>query len=124
MHIPLAGPANRQGRLVASNLFAKTPEARRSYKNTQGTAVCKVIDATVAMTGANEKTLIRLKMPYTKVYAHAMHHASYYPGAQMISLKLLYNPENGARLACQCLNNSRQDSWCSGSWQRGCRKAH
>ncbi|KAH3757559.1 pyridine nucleotide-disulfide oxidoreductase [Pelomyxa schiedti] len=102
-HIPLAGPANRQGRIVATNLFCKNPKFKLSYKKTQGTAVCKVFDLTVAMTGANEKLLKRLNKPYNKVYLHSMSHASYYPGAQLMCIKLIYDPESMKILGAQAV---------------------
>ncbi|MEH6451855.1 MAG: FAD-dependent oxidoreductase, partial [Psychromonas sp.] len=88
MLAPLAGPANRQGRLAANNIFG----AQETYKKTQGTAICKVFDLAVASTGLNEKTLLRKSMPYEKIYVHAASHASYYPGAHPVSLKLLFDP--------------------------------
>ena len=75
--IPLAGPANRQGRIAAINALGG--DAR--YRKTQGTAVCKVFDQTVAATGLNEKALKRAGMAYDKVYVHSNNHAGYYPGA-------------------------------------------
>lgn len=95
--IPLAGPANRQGRIVANNIFG----IDTSYQNTQGTGVCKIFNLTADMTGVNEKTLKKLKYNYEKIYIHSMDHASYYPGATPISLKLLFSPENGKILGAQ-----------------------
>ncbi|MBN2513057.1 MAG: FAD-dependent oxidoreductase [Sedimentisphaerales bacterium] len=97
--IPLAGPANRQGRIAASHIFGQ----KLTYKKTQGTAVCKVFNHAVAMTGLNEKTLKRMGMPYEKVYVHPADHASYYPGATQISLKLLFDPKNGRILGAQAV---------------------
>jgi peroxiredoxin family protein/TusA-related sulfurtransferase/rhodanese-related sulfurtransferase len=89
--VPLAWPANRQGRVVADNIYGK----KTSYKGTLGTAVAKVFDLTVATTGNNEKTLQRLGIPYESVHIHPASHASYYPGGFPISLKMTFNPENG-----------------------------
>jgi len=97
--IPLAGPANRQGRIAADNIFGKPS----SYKNTQGTAICKVFGLSIAMTGASEKTLKRLKVPYEKIYIHAASHASYYPGASPINLKLIFDPQSGKILGAQAV---------------------
>ncbi|GLS92559.1 NADH oxidase [Psychromonas marina] len=105
MLAPLAGPANRQGRLAANVIFGSD----ETYKKTQGTAICKVFDLAVASTGMNEKTLLRKKMPYEKVYVHAMSHASYYPGAHPVSLKLLFNPENGKILGAQAVGKDGVD---------------
>lgn len=97
--IPLAGPANRQGRLAADVIFGRPGR----YKDTQGTAVVKVFDLTFAMTGASEKTLARLGRPYRKVYVHAADHATYYPGAKPITLKLLFDPADGRILGAQAV---------------------
>jgi NADPH-dependent 2,4-dienoyl-CoA reductase/sulfur reductase-like enzyme/peroxiredoxin family protein/TusA-related sulfurtransferase/rhodanese-related sulfurtransferase len=97
--IPLAGPANRQGRIAADNIFGRPS----SYKKTQGTAICKVFGLTVGMTGTNEKNLKRLKTPYEKIYIHAASHASYYPGASPINLKLIFDPQNGKILGAQAV---------------------
>jgi NADPH-dependent 2,4-dienoyl-CoA reductase/sulfur reductase-like enzyme len=69
--VPLAGPANRQGRIAADNIFGR----RSAYRGTQGTAIVRVFDATAAMTGASEKTLRRANLPFRKVYVHPTHHA-------------------------------------------------
>lgn len=87
--IPLAGPANKQGRIAADNICG----INSTYKGTQGTAIIKVFDLTAASTGANERTLQRFNMPYKVVYVHPVSHASYYPGAKPMSLKLIFNEE-------------------------------
>lgn len=89
--VPLAWPANRQGRIVADNIFGKSV----AYKGTLGTAIAKVFEITVAATGNNEKTLKRLGLPYEAVHIHPASHAGYYPGGFPVSLKLTFNPENG-----------------------------
>jgi NADPH-dependent 2,4-dienoyl-CoA reductase/sulfur reductase-like enzyme/peroxiredoxin family protein/TusA-related sulfurtransferase/rhodanese-related sulfurtransferase len=103
--IPLAGPANRQGRIAADNIFGRSS----IYKNTQGTAICKVFNLAIGMTGASEKTLKRLKVPYEKIYVHAASHASYYPDAFPINLKLLFDPENGKILGAQAVGHDGVD---------------
>lgn len=103
--IPLAGPANRQGRIAADNIFGRAS----SYKKTQGTAICKVFDLTVGMTGSNEKNLKRLKIPYETITIHAASHASYYPGASPINLKLLFDPQNGKILGAQAVGREGVD---------------
>ncbi|HOW59251.1 MAG TPA: FAD-dependent oxidoreductase [Candidatus Omnitrophota bacterium] len=97
--IPLAGPANRQGRIAADNIFGRNS----TYKDTQGTAICKVFGLTIGMTGTNEKNLKRLKVPYEKIYIHAASHASYYPGASPINLKLIFDPKTGKILGAQAV---------------------
>ena len=87
--IPLAGPANKQGRIAADNIAG----LNSSYKGTQGTAIIKVFDMTAASTGNNERSLKRLNIPYRVVYVHPVSHASYYPGATQMTLKLLFNDE-------------------------------
>jgi NADPH-dependent 2,4-dienoyl-CoA reductase/sulfur reductase-like enzyme/rhodanese-related sulfurtransferase len=103
--IPLAGPANRQGRIAADNIFGHGS----TYKKTQGTAICKVFDLTIGMTGMNEKGLIRTGTPYEKIYIHPANHATYYPGASPISIKLLFNPESGVILGSQAVGHSGID---------------
>ncbi|WP_298941607.1 FAD-dependent oxidoreductase [uncultured Psychromonas sp.] len=105
MLAPLAGPANRQGRLAANVIFGST----ETYKKTQGTAICKVFDLAVASTGLNEKTLVRKGMAYEKVYVHAASHAGYYPGAQPVTLKLLFNPDSGVILGAQAVGKDGID---------------
>ncbi|QTH40544.1 FAD-dependent oxidoreductase [Cohnella sp. LGH] len=87
--VPLAGPANKQGRIAADNVCG----LGTTYKGSQGTAVIKVFGMTGAATGNNEKTLQRLGIPYHVVHVHPGSHAGYYPGATPISLKLLFNAE-------------------------------
>ncbi|MFA5523888.1 MAG: DsrE/DsrF/DrsH-like family protein [Tissierellales bacterium] len=88
--IPLAGPANKQGRIVSNNIVGK----KESYKGTQGTSIAKVYDLTVASTGHNEKILKRNGMEYGKDYKvsiiHSKSHAGYYPGAFTMSIKLIF----------------------------------
>ncbi len=97
--IPLAGPANRQGRIAADHIMGRPS----SYKNTQGTAVCKVMDFTIAMTGLNEKQLRRSQQDYLKIYLHPYSHAGYYPGAKPMHLKLLFENKSGRILGAQAV---------------------
>lgn len=97
--LPLAGPANRQGRTAADAILGR----EAAYRGTQGTAVCKVFELTIAMTGQSEKSLRRLGRPFEKVYVHAADHAGYYPGATPIHLKLLFHPEDGRILGAQAV---------------------
>lgn len=87
--IPLAGPANRQGRTIADNILG----LNSAYKNTQGTAVVKVFDLTVASTGNNEKQLIKKNIEYKKTFIWGNSHASYYPNSFPLLIKLLFNTE-------------------------------
>ena len=103
--IPLAGPANRQGRIAADNAFGR-PSV---YRRTQGTAICKVFELAVGMTGMSEKALKRAGMACEKVYVHPASHASYYPGASPISLKLLFDPASGKILGAQAVGTDGVD---------------
>ncbi len=87
--VPLAGPANKQGRIAADNI-AGLPS---SYKGSQGTSIIKVFGLTAASTGANERTLKRNGLDYRCITIHPVSHASYYPGAVPMTLKLIFNPE-------------------------------
>jgi NADPH-dependent 2,4-dienoyl-CoA reductase/sulfur reductase-like enzyme/rhodanese-related sulfurtransferase len=103
--VPLAGPANRQGRIAADHIFGR--DAR--YRGTQGTAVVRVFERTAALTGASEKVLRRAGRPYRKVYVHPTHHAGYYPGAEAMTLKALFDPETGRVLGAQAVGGSGVD---------------
>jgi NADPH-dependent 2,4-dienoyl-CoA reductase/sulfur reductase-like enzyme/rhodanese-related sulfurtransferase len=105
VQVPLAGPANRQGRIAADNVFGKQVR----YRGTQGTAILGFFGHTAAMTGASEKTLRRLNLPYRKVYTHPAHHAGYYPGAEGMSLKLLFSPDTGRILGAQAIGGAGVD---------------
>ncbi|MEH7273135.1 CoA-disulfide reductase, partial [Neobacillus vireti] len=97
--IPLAGPANRQGRIAANNMMGKNEK----YQGTLGTSIAKVFDLTVAATGNNEKILKRLGINYEVVHIHPSSHAGYYPGAAPISLKLIFNKNNGKIYGAQAV---------------------
>ncbi len=105
--VPLAGPANRQGRIAAGAILESfNPRLKRnlSFRGVQGTAVCQVFGTTVAISGASEKALQRAGIDnYRAVYLHPGHHASYYPGAQPIHLKLIYDGDNGRVLGVQAV---------------------
>lgn len=96
--IPLAGPANKQGRIVADNIVFGN---RETYKGTIGTSIAKVFDLTVAAAGANAKLLKREGIPYQSSYTHSASHAGYYPGAVPMSIKILFSPDNGQLLGAQ-----------------------
>lgn len=103
--VPLAGPAARQGR-VAADAICGLPAA---FHGVLGTGVVGAFGMTLAMTGASEKKLRKLGMPFDKVYTHSFHHASYYPNAEMISLKLLYRPNDGRLLGAQAVGKAGVD---------------
>lgn len=103
--VPLAGPANRQGRIAADNVFGRAVR----YRGTQGTAIVGVFDRTAAMTGASEKVLQRSQRPFRKIYIHPAHHAGYYPGAEGMSLKLLFDPQSGRILGAQAVGGAGVD---------------
>lgn len=105
VQVPLAGPANRQGRIAADNIFGRASR----YRGTQGTAIVRVFDKTAAMTGASEKSLKRAGHSYRKVYIHPTNHAGYYPGAQAMTLKLLFDPETGKVLGAQAVGGEGVD---------------
>lgn len=94
--IPLAGPANRQGRIIADNING----FKSVYKNSQGTAVVKVFDLTIANVGNNEKQLLKNNIPYKKTFIFNNSHAGYYPDATRTLYKLLFN-EQGKILGAQ-----------------------
>jgi NADPH-dependent 2,4-dienoyl-CoA reductase/sulfur reductase-like enzyme/rhodanese-related sulfurtransferase len=98
--IPLAGPANRQGRIAADVIAGRTSR----FRGTQGTSVIGIFGATVATTGVNEKLLTRLNhKDYEKVYLFPNSHAGYYPGAKTIVLKVIFRKSDGRLLGAQAL---------------------
>lgn len=97
--IPLAGPANRQGRIAADNIFGRTDR----YEGTWGTAVLRLFRLTAGCTGASEKALRRANLPYQAVHLHPGSHAGYYPGAEPIALKVLFAPDTGRLLGAQAV---------------------
>jgi NADPH-dependent 2,4-dienoyl-CoA reductase/sulfur reductase-like enzyme/rhodanese-related sulfurtransferase len=101
----LAGPANKQARIAADNALGRKAE----FKGTLGTSVVKVFDMTAASTGLNEKKLKALGMPYLKSYTHSVSHATYYPGAELMSVKLLFAPGDGRILGCQIIGREGVD---------------
>lgn len=99
--LPLAGPANRQGRIVADNICG----FNSTYKNTQGTSVVKIFDLTVASSGNSEKQLKQKEIPYWKTYVYGRSHAGYYPNSDMILYKLLFS-NDGKILGIQGIGES------------------
>lgn len=95
--IPLAGPANKQGRIAANNIMGK----KEKYKGTQGTSIAKIFDIVPASTGAAEKDLEAKDFSYQVVHITANNHAGYYPGSQPMMLKLIYQKDEGRILGAQ-----------------------
>lgn len=103
--IPLASPANRQGRMVADILSGM----KRSYKGTLGTSIVKAFDLSAAVTGLSEKLLQRFNIPYEALHTSPPDHASYYPGSAQMTLKLLFDPESGKVLGAQAVGKKGVD---------------
>ena len=99
--IPLGGPANKQGRIAANNISGK----KEIYRGTQGTSVLKIFDMTMAMTGANERLLTSENIDFQSIIIHAHDHATYYPDANPLTLKMLFN-QNGKLLGAQAFGHS------------------
>ncbi|PEA55137.1 CoA-disulfide reductase [Bacillus pseudomycoides] len=104
--IPLAWPANRQGRLLADIIHG---HADSIYKGTMGTSIAKVFELTVASTGVNEKVLQRLDLPYEVVHVQANSHAGYYPNAYPVLLKLIFHKETGDIYGAQAVGRDGVD---------------
>ncbi|HNW33441.1 MAG TPA: FAD-dependent oxidoreductase [Candidatus Ozemobacteraceae bacterium] len=105
-NVPLAGPANRQGRIAADNAMGAFPV---EYRGTLGTWIVKLFDMTAAQTGLSEKQLNRIGKPYQKAYTHPASHAGYYPNAVPMSIKLLYSPDDGRILGAQIIGSDGVD---------------
>lgn len=107
-YVPLAGPANKQGRIAADNICG----LHKSYHGTQGSSVLKVFDLTVAATGLNEKAAKRMGLSYDKMYTYSANHAGYYPGAVNMSIKTLFEKETGKILGAQIVGYDGADKRC------------
>jgi pyruvate/2-oxoglutarate dehydrogenase complex dihydrolipoamide dehydrogenase (E3) component/rhodanese-related sulfurtransferase len=103
--VALAGPANKEGRIAADNAMGRASV----FKGTLGTAIVKVFDITVAATGASEKRLNLHHIPYLVSYTHPGSHAAYYPGAQVMAIKLLFSPTDGKVLGAQIVGGEGVD---------------
>ncbi|MDV4150033.1 DsrE/DsrF/DrsH-like family protein [Clostridium sp. AL.422] len=104
--IPLAGPSNKQGRIIADNIAGLDS----TYKGSLGTSIIKVFDMVAASTGNNERTLNRYGIEFDKVYLHPMSHAGYYPNAIPLNIKVLYDKE-GKILGAQALGYDGVDKF-------------
>ncbi|MFA7232252.1 MAG: FAD-dependent oxidoreductase, partial [Victivallaceae bacterium] len=102
--IPLAGPANRQGRIAADNMFG----AAKEYQGSIGTAICKVFDLAAASVGSSERNLKKAGKDYLKTYIIPSSHASYYPGAEPLYIKVLFE-KNGLILGAQVIGRDGVD---------------
>lgn len=101
MNLALGGPANRQGRLIADHIFH--PEKARPYAGHVGTAIVRVFDVAAGGTGWSEKRLQRANIPYSTSLITDYHHASYFPGATLLTVKLLWEKETGRLLGAQAV---------------------
>lgn len=106
VRIPLAGPANRQGRIVADNAAA---DAKKKYNGAIGTAVVKVFDKTLGATGLTEKFLRQAGSDVGVSFVHSNNHAGYFPGAERLALKLVYDRKTGKLLGAQCFGGDGAD---------------
>lgn len=102
--IPLAGPANKQGRIAADNVAS----IHSTYKGIQGTSIIRVFGLTAAVTGTNERTLRKAGLSYRTITIHSFSHATYYPGAQALTLKLIFS-EEGKILGAQGIGKEGVD---------------
>lgn len=102
--VPLAGPANRQGRMVADNIHLQAQQKPlRSYKGTYGTSVVRSFNEYAACVGLNEKMMIAKNIPYSCIHIHPGSHAGYYPGAKQVHLKLIFDPSGGKIYGAQAV---------------------
>jgi NADPH-dependent 2,4-dienoyl-CoA reductase/sulfur reductase-like enzyme/rhodanese-related sulfurtransferase len=103
--IPLAGPANKQGRIAADNICGRNVK----YRGTQGTAILKVFELTAGITGASEKDLKKANVDYEKSYIHPANHAGYYPNARQMHIKILFSKPGGKILGVQIVGKDGVD---------------
>ncbi len=108
--VPLAGPANRQGRVAADSILGRDVR----FRGVQTTAVCRVFNMTIATTGVSEKVLQRSGISsqlsqYEKIYLHPGHHVGYYPGARPMSIKLIFSTRDGTVLGAQAVGEEGVD---------------
>ncbi|MDD3852671.1 MAG: rhodanese-like domain-containing protein, partial [Syntrophomonadaceae bacterium] len=103
--VPLAGPANRQGWLIANNICGRSIP----YKGVQGSSILKIGDLTIAATGNNEYALNLANQPYLAVHTSPYSHATYYPGATQMHIKLLFSPDKGHILGAQIVGRDGVD---------------
>ena len=104
-YIPLAGPANKQARVVANNICGK----QTSYKGSIGSSILKIFEYSLGMTGINEKTCQKDNIPYKTIILSPYSHATYYPGASMLTIKAIYKNETGEILGAQVFGKEGVD---------------
>ena len=107
-YIPLAGPANRQGRIAADSICGFDS----AYKGTQGSAVLKLFDMTVAVTGINEAAAKAANIDFDKVFTYSASHAAYYPGGTEMSIKTIFDKNTGRILGAQIVGFDGVDKRC------------
>lgn len=108
--VALGGPANRQGRIAAAHAMGRAGSLRdSSYRGSQGTAIVRVFDRVAGCTGASERMLKRLKIPHQTATVHPAHHAGYYPGAEGMTLKVIFAPVDGLILGAQAVGGAGVD---------------
>ena len=107
-YIPLAGPANKQGRIAADNICGIPSR----YTGTQGSSILKVFDLAVASTGITDKTAKALHLNYEKSFTFSANHATYYPGATNMSIKTIFEKDTGKILGVQIVGNDGVDKRC------------
>ena len=110
INVPLAGPANREGRIAADNIMGREVK----FRGIQGTAICQVFDMTIASTGISEKAIRRAQatgqsIPYDKVCLHPGHHVSYYPNSTPMTIKLIFSTPDGRVLGAQAVGGEGVD---------------
>ncbi len=106
--IPLAGPANKQGRIAADNICG----LKSVYRGTQGSAILKIFDMTVAVTGITEETAKKQRLNYDKVFTYSSSHADYYPGGANMSVKTIFEKNTGKILGAQIVGYGGVDKRC------------
>ena len=105
VRIPLAGPANRQGRIAAENIMG----GKHTYNGAMGTSILRVFEAVAGITGLSLKQALAEGIPANAIVVHKEHHTSYYPGAENVSVMLVYNSETGAVLGGQTAGHKGAD---------------
>ena len=103
--LPLAGPANRQARIAADNMFG----IDSTYGGVIGTSVVRVFNAVAASAGASEKTLKRRGAKFESIYVHRGSHVGYFPGGEQMMIKLLFEPDSGKLLGAQIVGGDGVD---------------
>lgn len=114
MVVPLAGPANKQARVIASNIVAeysslKLPLKRKTWKGAIGTSIAKVFDIVAASCGLSEKALLAAGIPAVSIINHGLSHAEYYPDALPLSIKTVFDPKSGRLYGAQVVGSGGVD---------------